>query len=968
MAVSHSLLLWAALPFLSLIHHSLQAVGTLRVDNEHRGNTVSVVTATGTAASTATGTSTGAATGTASPTPIPLLGTQSEPVHVDGAYLIAFKDSYRYIFTSLQDDGFLAKLSDKLGIQASLRVDLTGQVFNGISIQISRDGDADAVDTPTKIAAAFEEVVAVSPMREHPRPETPREFRRVDDPTAYLRSRGNRAGQQQQPQDQQYLGGNGTQSAYIMAQVDQAHKAGWTGKGQKIAIIDAWIDYTHPALGGCLGEGCLVSFHRSWLEPDDVGNPDPECKSHATALAGVIAAQATVSGLGGVAPGVQLGSYAISGCKHGGNDEKLLQALDQALQDGVTAVVYSMASKSGWSNEVRDLAFDRASRRGLLIAVAVGNHGEGGIFYTSRPAEAREVLGVGSVDNTETYQQAIVSTYTTTTTTSSPDGSSSSSSGGGDFAWRDGEPGSGAAGWNNLVLPLWYGLNQDNLGDHCENLFPADVPDLSKYIVLLPRENGGIPCADVDLAARAGEKGAVYALLVDTNEEQNIEWVKVDTPQLRAVAMTNVAQGLKFIELLRSGTEVTLNMTAEPDKTRVVYDWWDRERVRGGRMSSFSAWGPTYDGFAPTSVSAPGDSILTTRSGGGWVVTGGTSLSAPFAAAVAALVAEARGTKDWQVLRSLLSTTASPLIRAAAPDNWNQPGLERASIAQQGAGLVQAMNAIRAPCEISVHKLLFNDTDHRQRAIFTIHNQTPNPITYELGHIPAGTVYPFMPDSWRLGNYNDIINNGILYTSDAAALSFPKTGARVTVPGWGNGGAAVVEVEASDPPGVNKTRLPVFSGWLSLNGSDGFNYRIPYMGLAGSINKIPTMHTLTWQRQDGSTIAPGGAVELPRDTSGGIGAFPNLGFRLALAAREVVTELRDAATNKWVGDLPMRFGLMGYSNGGAWGWLADFTNGTKVPDGEYVAVARSQAAFMSGGDRSGWQEATSPPLKIKWVD
>ncbi|KAK7960812.1 subtilisin-like serine protease pr1c [Apiospora saccharicola] len=395
-------------------------------------------------------------------------------------------------------------------------------------------------------------------------------------------------------------------------------------------------------------------------------------------------------------------------------------------------------------------------------------------------------------------------------------------------------------------------------------------------------------------------------------------------------------------------------MTVLLDKTRVLDNG---PRQRGGRISSFSAWGPTYDGFAPTSVSAPGDSILTTRSGGGWVVTGGTSLSAPFAAAVAALVAEARGTKDWQVLRSLLSTTATPLVRAAAPDNWNQPGLQRASVAQQGAGLVQAMNAIRAPCEISVHKILFNDTDHRQRAIFTIRNPTSQAITYELGHIPAGTVYPFMPDSWRLGNYNDIINNGILYTSDAATLSFPKTGARVSVPAWGNGGAAVVE-----------TRLPVFSGWLSLNGSDGFDYRIPYMGLAGSINKTPTMHTLTWLRQDGSTIAPGGAVELPRDTSGGIDAFPNLGFRLALAARQVVTELRDAATDKWVGDLPMRFGLMGYSNGAAWGWLADFTNGTKVADGEYIAVARSQAAFMSGEDRSGWQEATSPPLKIKWVD
>ena len=89
MAVLHSLLR-AALPFLSLISPSIQAVGTLRVDDEHRG-TISAVTVTG----PTTGTATGA--GTATPTPIPLLGTQSEPVAVEGAYLIAFKEDYRYV-------------------------------------------------------------------------------------------------------------------------------------------------------------------------------------------------------------------------------------------------------------------------------------------------------------------------------------------------------------------------------------------------------------------------------------------------------------------------------------------------------------------------------------------------------------------------------------------------------------------------------------------------------------------------------------------------------------------------------------------------------------------------------------------------------------------------------------------------------------------------------------------------------
>ncbi|KAK8007716.1 hypothetical protein PG989_001706 [Apiospora arundinis] len=441
-------------------------------------------------------------------------------------------------------------------------------------------------------------------------------------------------------------------------------------------------------------------------------------------------------------------------------------------------------------------------------------------------------------------------------------------------------------------------------------------------------------------------------MIVDDDDEGRIEVPRVDVPALRAIAMTDKRQGDEWLQLLQSGDKVTLNMTA--GKTRELIDGTKRS---GGRMSGFSAWGPTYDGYAPTSVAAPGDDLLTTEAGGGYVITGGTSLSAPFAAAVAALVAEARGTKDWRVLRSLLSITAKPTVRDAPADIFDKPGLELASVAQQGGGLVQAMNAIRAPCEISVHKILFNDTTNRQKATFTIRNPTPDAITYDLANIPAGTVYTFMPNSWQLGNYGDLIND--LYTSDAAELSYPKTGARVTVAG--NGGQATVEVTASDPQGVNKTRLPVFSGFLALNGSDGFDYTIPYMGLAGSIDATPTMHSLTWQRADGSTIEPRDTLELVPGSRG------RLAFKLGLAPRQVVTELRDAATDKLVGDLPMKFGQMAYSNGGYWEWAGDFKNGTHVPEGEYVAVSKSQAAFMPAEDMSGWQQAASPPVKIKWT-
>ncbi|KAK8091930.1 hypothetical protein PG997_002291 [Apiospora hydei] len=174
MASLHSLL-WTVLPFLSFIHPSLQASGTLRVNDEHRGTFVT------------------AATVGPSASPIPLVSTQSEPIAVEGAYLVAFEESYRYkarlyhnvLYSgfsppSTQDDGFLTKLSGELGIQASLRVDLTGEVFNGVSIQIHQNtedvGDVNSVDDTSAKIATLDEVVAVSPMREHPRPKAPTEL------------------------------------------------------------------------------------------------------------------------------------------------------------------------------------------------------------------------------------------------------------------------------------------------------------------------------------------------------------------------------------------------------------------------------------------------------------------------------------------------------------------------------------------------------------------------------------------------------------------------------------------------------------------------------------------------------------------------------------------------------------------------------------------------------------------------
>lgn len=73
-----------------------------------------------------------------------------------------------------------------------------------------------------------------------------------------------------------------------------------------VAIIDTGIDYTHPALGGCFGEGCKVVAGYNFVNEDD----DPmDDDGHGTHVAGIVGALS--DDLRGVAPQVRLHAYKV---------------------------------------------------------------------------------------------------------------------------------------------------------------------------------------------------------------------------------------------------------------------------------------------------------------------------------------------------------------------------------------------------------------------------------------------------------------------------------------------------------------------------------------------------------------------------------------------------------------------------------------------------------------------------------
>lgn len=130
----------------------------------------------------------------------------------------------------------------------------------------------------------------------------------------------------------------------------------------------------------------------------------------------------------------------------------------------------------------------------------------------------------------------------------------------------------------------------------------------------------------------------------------------------------------------------------------------------GGLISSFTSYGPTNDMFFKPAVAAPGGNILSTFPVplGSFAVLSGTSMATPFIAGVSALLFGVKGNSPavGKAARTLFETTAQ-LVPSSHTD-----GDPLQTVAQQGAGLVNAFQAIHTNIIISPGELLTNDTAH----------------------------------------------------------------------------------------------------------------------------------------------------------------------------------------------------------------------------------------------------------------
>lgn len=260
---------------------------------------------------------------------------QSRSDFLPGAYIVEFAD----------DNDTPSSFYDALkadGLEVESRMDLNYRFFKGVSFQVKQS------NTSHHDSTLFRRQMDASPRIKNVWPVRTIKLDMPEDNGAPVKP----APSNSRIKRQDVISGNSTKdtfSPHVMTQVDKLREQGITGKGLRIAIIDSGVDWTHPALGGCFGPGCLVEGGWDFVGDDFLpgvtpvqpdADPMDDCAGHGTHVAGIIAAQLEGNeyGFTGAAPGAKLAAYRAWGCASTSTNEILLAAFSRAFEEGADII------------------------------------------------------------------------------------------------------------------------------------------------------------------------------------------------------------------------------------------------------------------------------------------------------------------------------------------------------------------------------------------------------------------------------------------------------------------------------------------------------------------------------------------------------------------------------------------------------------------------------------------------------
>lgn len=645
-----------------------------------------------------------------------------------------------------------------------------------------------------------------------------------------------------------------------------------------------------------------------------------------------------------------------------------------AYEAGADVITASIGASSGWSEDAWAVAVSGIVEAGVVCTISAGNDGDLGLFDAATAASGRGVASIASVDNILTPTLLVNATFTITSSQQGGDSPIYS------FGYLDGYP----AAWADLTLPLFaVSMNKTIDGDACDPLPPAGMPaDLSQYVVLVRR--GG--CYFSLKLTNVAQAGGRYVIIYDNLPSGALPSASADEGSgIEAVATVAADVGETWVDALANGQTVTLTMPDPSTADRFLVS--PVNNYTGGYMSEYSSWGPTFEVEQKPQFASPGGQILSTwpRALGSYAQISGTSMACPLVAGIYALLMEVRGTKDPKTLGNLLSATAKPLAFNDGLDSY--PII--APTAQQGAGIVQAFDAAYATTELDVSSLSFNDTDNiNPEQSFTISNNGAEAMTYTLRDAAAATAYTLGDDGSVYPVYfpNELVEN-------AASVSFSVDNP-VTIAA---GERKVVTVTLTPPADVDAARLPVYSGYVVLEGSDSTVMSLPYLGVAGSLRRAAVLgmeatyltNSLSGGTNATGAIAAGRTFVLPPPGMSNESQFApyvtdypvmqvSLAMGSALVRMNVVpvsvpegTNISDSLGMATVGEIyqaPFEYVPRNLADA-PWNrtWDGRLATGEYAPPGTYKLAVRALNILGNRMDASGYDQYESPEFVIQYM-
>jgi subtilisin family serine protease len=734
-----------------------------------------------------------------------------------------------------------------------------------------------------------------------------------------------------------------------MTGVDKLHADGVLGDGYKIAIVDTGIDYNHPALGGCFGEGCKVAFGKDLVGDAYTGintpvpGDDPmDCVGHGTHVAGIIAADSAAPRFTGVAPNATLGIYRVFGCDGSAGDDVLIQAFMMAYEAGADIITASIGAVSGWSEQPWAVAVSRIVEAGVPCTVAVGNDGESGLFVASAASTGHGVTSVASIDNVVTPLLFKNASWSADNGTAKP------------FGWIPYNPADIPTG-TYPVFDILQGSNDTSLP--CWDNFT--IPKIPGKIALVPWVPGcTIGSGIVEMVAAAESKYIIY--YYDTPGTPTI--VNGSGYGIDSFGMVGSDVATQWTKLLATGTQVSLNIITPSDES--YYTVSPANIVTGGYLSYFSSWGPTFEAEVKPQIAAPGGSILSTYplKLGGYKIDTGTSMATPFVAGSIALVLEARGKLDPATINNLLSASAEVKAFNDGASTYNY----LAPVAQQGGGLLNVYDAVHTVGLLNISSISFNDTEHFIKSVnFEIKNTGKESITYDLGYVSTGTAYTLPSDGSSVpavfgpgGSNLDIVPSSVKLSLSSDSVTIKA------------GESATVEVKATLPTDLTASRIPVYGGYITLN-STTESLSLPYLGVASNLKDtviFDSKDNMTYVSQylNISGVPDNFAFTLPPQNStdeeilkydfpvpASVDSFGTRVLRLDLvpASANSTVKTTEVLGEQIVGSIDA-FPL--YEQGrGSWHsfWYGNLSDGSYAPAGDYNILFRALKIF--GDENSG---------------